>query len=198
MSNSRGISSKNPKSIFQKPPKFKTSYASSSSELRVSKIHPKSNYVLGGCKYSSGDYKILYPLVDSIQVNTLIKKHYKALEPPIQYDDVDGADICDPGATLYPSNIRIAYLINIRKTFKISPHYELVSATGDNKAHMPPRGYFTIYQEQLKEGLGFPVHPLFIETMDYWEIEIGHIAPNRIRQMATFIMICKNLDFQQI
>lgn len=27
--------------------------------------------------------------------------------------------------------------------------------------------------------------------MDYWEIEIGQIASNRIRQMTAFIMICK-------
>lgn len=77
MSSSREMSSKNPKSAIRKPLKFKASNPGSSSELRILIIHPKFVYVLGGCKYLIGDYKILYPLVDSDQANTLIRKHYQ-------------------------------------------------------------------------------------------------------------------------
>lgn len=105
-------------------------------------------------------------------------KRFRSLEPPIQYDDNDGADVCGSGAVLYHSNILFTNLVNFRKTFKILPQYGLVAAVREDRAHMPLRGYFTIYQEQPKAGLRFLVQFLFIEIMDYWENEIGQIMPN--------------------
>lgn len=59
----------------------------------------------------------------------------------------------------------------------------MVSALANNRAHLPP--------EQLKVGLRFLLHPLFLYIMNYWGFEIGQLAPNGIRQVVAFILICK-------
>lgn len=64
MSSSKDMPLKNFKQASQKSSKFKTSNAGSSYELRISIIYPKSDSTIGAWKYSIGDFKILYPLVD--------------------------------------------------------------------------------------------------------------------------------------
>lgn len=43
----------------------------------------------------------------------------------------------------------------------------------------------------MKVGLRFLLDYLFVDIMNYWGIELGQIAPNEVRQIATFILICK-------
>lgn len=40
-------------------------------------------------------------------------------------------------------------------------------------------------------GLRFLLHPLFIDTMNYWGIGLGQLTLNGIRQIVVFILICK-------
>ncbi|KAI5675378.1 hypothetical protein M9H77_06328 [Catharanthus roseus] len=79
--------------------------------------------------------------VDSEQALTLMKKHIRLVETIIDYDSDNDTDICGLGTVMYPSNIRPAILV-------------------DDRAHLPSRGNFTVYQEQLKAGLRFLLYPL--------------------------------------
>lgn len=57
----------------------------------------------------------------------------------------------------------------------------MVSALANNRAHLPPDECIAIYREQLKVGLKFLLHLLFLYIMNYWGFEIGQLAPNGIR-----------------
>lgn len=108
------------------------------------------------------------------------------LRTPQQYNPNDNVEVYELGTVMYLSNMNFATLDNIWKTFKISSNFGLISTVAENT-----KGYFAVYLEQLKARLRIPFYYLFVDIMNYWGIELGHIAPNRVRQVVSFILICK-------
>lgn len=66
-----------------------------------------------------------------------------------------------------------------------------MAASADDRAYISPKVWMAVYRDQLKAGLRLLVHNLFYDIMNYWEIEIGQIAPNRIHIVVAFILLCK-------
>lgn len=51
---------------------------------------------------------LVYPHVDHNQAIALMTEYICSLKPPIQYNDNDRVDVCEPGTMFYSSNIRFA------------------------------------------------------------------------------------------
>lgn len=110
---------------------------SSSPKLDVRIIRPNSNSILGGWKYSIGNYNILFPSLDSKQAATLMKKHIRAVEPIINYESNDDADMCELGVVIYSSTIYHSSLETIQKNFRIPYDFMMVETFTDDNDHLP-------------------------------------------------------------
>lgn len=82
-------------------------------------------------------------------------------------DQIGDSHHCKLGAVIYTSNIQLASLFAIRNTFRIPMRFVLMSAIADNKAHPFLDRYIIVYREQMKAGLRFLLHYLFIDIMKY-------------------------------
>ncbi|KAI5663487.1 hypothetical protein M9H77_22810 [Catharanthus roseus] len=86
------------------------------------------------------------------QALALIKKHIRAMETITNYDSDDDTNICKHCDVMYPSNLQPASLETIQRTFRIPSNFMMVESIADDRAHLPSKGSFTVYQEQLKAG----------------------------------------------
>lgn len=61
----------------------------------------------------------------------------------------------------------------------------------EERAHLLPKGWIVVYQDQLKNGLRLPLHNMFLDITSHWGIDVGQIAPNGVRVVFVFILMCK-------
>lgn len=146
---------------------------------------------LGGWKYSKRNGSILFLNIEISESVNIIKKHLWASDVSISYNPSDDSELCEPGAVMHPSTLRYNKLISIKNEFHILIQISILADIANDRAHIPLKRWMAVYRYQLKAGLWFPVHGLFQNIMSYLGIEIGQIAPNRIRIVVAFILLCK-------
>ena len=61
----------------------------------------------------------------------------------------------------------------------------------DWRASNPPVGWICIYEDQLRAGLRFPLHPFIRALFHSYQILITQIVPNGIRLVIKFLLICR-------
>lgn len=54
----------------------------------------------------------------------------------------------------------------------------------------PPPGCYSVYEENLKSGIIFPLHPSLVEVLRFWNLPLGQIHPIFTRHLVGFIIIC--------
>ena len=47
------------------------------------------------------------------------------------------------------------------------------------RSHHPSDGYVTVSETYLKFRVRFPLHPFFIEVLEYFGLSVFQITPNR-------------------
>ena len=62
---------------------------------------------------------------------------------------------------------------------------------GDELVPRPPAGYRVMFLAFLCRGLSLPVHEFFRGLLFYYGIQLHHLAPNSILQVACFITLCE-------
>lgn len=130
--------------------------------------------------------------MDHIQATFLMTKHIRAQDPPLDYTQTKYVDLCEPGAVKYSSISWIHNLPSIRKTFYISTRFVIVYLGANGRTHLPTKKCIKFYRERLKAGLRFPLHCRYKDIMACWDITLGNFAPNCVRQIVSFILICKS------
>ncbi|KAI5676077.1 hypothetical protein M9H77_07027 [Catharanthus roseus] len=79
----------------------------------------------------------------------------------------------------------------IRREFMILDEFQIRAPNAEERAHLSPNGWMAVYWDQLKAGLRFPLHNMFLEVTSYWRIDVGQIAPNGVKIIVAFILMYK-------
>ncbi|KAL3533159.1 hypothetical protein ACH5RR_006680 [Cinchona calisaya] len=90
---------------------------------------------------------------------------------------------------LDPEDIKI---LRDRCRFLKNVHIRL--PTAEDRAHLPPPGYLTVYQEQLEAGLRLPIAHLLVNLSNHWDISISQLTPNALQVIAGFTFLCRLHD----
>ena len=61
----------------------------------------------------------------------------------------------------------------LRAIFHIPPGVELLIPGVESRAHLPPMGWFCVYEDQLLAGVRFPLHPFLSNLLNYYRIPLA-------------------------
>lgn len=90
-----------------------------------------------------------------------------------------------------PSQIREGELERLRVTFHIPTNVEIRVPGADFRASRPPVGWRCCFEDQLKGGLRFPIHPFICEVLNYFRIPLAQVVPNGMRIVVRFMLSCR-------
>lgn len=79
---------------------------------------------------------------------------------------------------------------SLREDFNLGKEFEVICPEAGDLATDPPPNYFTVYIAQFRAGLRFPLHPLLVDMLQFWEIQLGQLMPNSIKCINLFIILC--------
>lgn len=68
---------------------------------------------------------------------------------------------------MYSFDVRYDQFPTIASKYRISQVYSLIAPNRDDGAHFFLRGYTTVYQEQQRASLRFPLYPLIRDILMY-------------------------------
>lgn len=86
------------------------------------------------------------------------------------------------------SEIRIGELKRIRVAYHIPENVEIAVPTDEFKASRPPVGWWCCYEDQLKGGLRFPLHPFIPQLLSYYKTPVAQVVPNGVRIITQFLL----------
>lgn len=92
------------------------------------------------------------------------------------------------------SEIRPGELEWIRTAYHIPKTVEIALPPPEFKATRPPVGWWCCYEDQLKGGLRFPLHPFLLRVLNYYKVPIAQVVPNGIRIIIRFLLTCLEQD----
>ncbi|KAI5655075.1 hypothetical protein M9H77_32262 [Catharanthus roseus] len=179
------------KSLSKKGSKASASELGSYSHLDVKIIRPQDNLVLGGWFYAIGGFSILFLDVNEAESMNRMKKYYLASGMLHCYKPRDKEHICETTAVNHHSEIRYGQLGAIRKEFAIPDDFQVRAPDVEERAHVPPKWWMSVYQDLLKAGLRLPLYNIFLDVTSYWGIGVGKLAPNGVRVIIAFILMRK-------
>ena len=61
---------------------------------------------------------------------------------------------------------------------------------GDEDEPLPPEGYVVSFAQFHERGFTIPAHKFLRGLLDYYQVELQHLTPNRIQHMEAFIALC--------
>ena len=56
---------------------------------------------------------------------------------------------------------------------------------------MLPEGYVVSFAIFHERGFAVPAHRFLRGLLDYYEVELQHLTPNRVQHMAAFVSLCE-------
>ena len=60
----------------------------------------------------------------------------------------------------------------------------------EERVHNPPTGGVRVYEEALKAGLHFSLHPFIGKVLSKFSLSMGQVAPNSWRYIIGFLSLC--------
>lgn len=100
-----------------------------------------------------------FPFINQNETSTLMIRHARLLKKILDNGNKDNVELYEAGVVMYAFDIRYNQLQNIQDTFRIPKYYHLTALNQNDRAHISPRGYITMYRERL--SLCFTMYPLF-------------------------------------
>ena len=89
-----------------------------------------------------------------------------------------------------PSNLLRKDLQKIRAKYHLASDVALIVPGREWRAISPPIGWICVYEDQLRAGLRFPLHPFIRALLNFYQIPLTQIVPNGIRLVIKFLLIC--------
>lgn len=105
-------------------------------------------------------------------------------------------EIYVPWFELYPSWLEASDEDQLRALSHAPPDYKFSFPHSEDRAHKPPPGFYTFYQDQLEGGLRFPIPEIFQQISSYYQTHLGQYSPNSIRTLCNFVVLFKALGFR--
>ena len=78
----------------------------------------------------------------------------------------------------------------LRGHYHISRQYRLMASDEDGWVVRPPNSYIAVYEEFLRLGLQFSIHPFFVNILDFYEVVPAQLTLNSIRILSSFVVLC--------
>lgn len=88
------------------------------------------------------------------------------------------------------SEIRPGELERIRIAYHIPKTVEIAVPTYEFRATRPPVGWWCCYEDQMKGGLRFPLHPFLLRLLNHYKVPLAQVVPNGIRIIIRFLLAC--------
>ena len=63
------------------------------------------------------------------------------------------------------------------------------------RPHTPPNGYVTLLETYLKFGVRFPLHPFFIEVLEYFGLTVFLITLNGWAYMIGLLVCSQSMEW---
>lgn len=67
----------------------------------------------------------------------------------------------------------------------------MLAPGADGRVTSPPSGFIAFYLENLRSGLRFPIPEFLRNIFDYYRICPAQLAPNSVRILITFALLCR-------
>ena len=94
------------------------------------------------------------------------------------------------GLDMYQSVLTSEDIWRIRGYCFIPVEFDLEVPGPSDRVHCPPMGWLGIYEDSLKVGLRFPIHPFVIRLMTKYNMCLAQIAPNSWCIIIGFLSLC--------
>ena len=102
-------------------------------------------------------------------------------------ENVSGTEI---GPESFGSVMTIADHDTLWGSCFILGEFHMVLTGPQERVHHPPAGGLGIYEEALKAGLRFSLHPFVVKLVDRFALSLAQIAPNSWRYIIEFLSLC--------
>ncbi|CAH9115307.1 unnamed protein product [Cuscuta europaea] len=76
------------------------------------------------------------------------------------------------------------------------PTVDIMRSEAGSLASCCPSGYFTVHLDAMDHGFRFPLHPFFVEYLNWVGLLPCHVTPNGFYLIAAFLLRCKVLDLE--
>ena len=100
----------------------------------------------------------------------------------------------EAGPESFRSTMTIADLEKLRSLCFISDEFGLTLASSDDRIHVPPTGSVGVYEEAMKAGLRFLLHPFVKRIMERFSLSLAQEAPNSWRYIMGFVCLCRTIS----
>ena len=82
------------------------------------------------------------------------------------------------GPESFRSVMTVADLKTLRSFCFILGEFQLILTSSKDRIHVPPAGCVWVYEEAVKAGLRFPLHPFMKRVMERFSLSLAQVAPN--------------------
>ena len=94
------------------------------------------------------------------------------------------------GPKSFGSVLTIAYLDALRGSCFIPSEFQMVLEGPQERVHNPPAGGVGVYEEALKVGLHFSLHPFVGKVLDRFALGMAQVASNSWCYIIGFLSLC--------
>ena len=91
---------------------------------------------------------------------------------------------------MYQSVLTSKDIGRIRGYCFVPIEFDLEVPGPSDRVHCPPVGWLEIYEDSLKAGLRFPIHPFVVRLMTEYNMCPAQIAPNSWHIIIGFLSLC--------
>ena len=82
-------------------------------------------------------------------------------------------------------------LQELKKKYFILEEFQLIASDQDDQITELSEGYIAFYDEALRSGLRFSLHPFFSNILDFYRLHPTQVIPNAIGMIIVFIICYK-------
>ena len=93
----------------------------------------------------------------------------------------------------FESVMTTADLERLQSLCFVPREFGLTLASRDDWIHVPPTDSVGVYEEAMKVGLHFPLHPFVKRVMERFSFSLAQVAPNSWRYIMGFVCLCRML-----
>ena len=100
------------------------------------------------------------------------------------------------GSESLESTMILADLEELRSLYYIPGEFGLTLASNSDRVCFPSATSVGVYEEALKAGFRFPLHPFIKRVLERFSLGLAHIAPNSWCHIVGFICLCNLISVQ--
>ena len=100
------------------------------------------------------------------------------------------------GPESFESVMTLADLEKLRSLCFIQEEFGLTLASTNDRICFPPASSVRVYEEAMKAGLRFPLHPFIKRVLGRFSLCLAQIVPNSWCYIVGFVCLCGLIDIQ--